>query len=538
MPAERPYLSVVATARNDDHGANLLRRIQIFVNALAEQARRYQLPVELVLVDWNPPPEKPPLAEALRWPDPGPCRFRVLTVEPELHRRYRHHHALPLYQMIAKNAGIRRAEGEFILATNIDILLSSELMEFIAARRLERGRMYRVDRHDVDADVPADASLEEQLAYCRAHRIRLNAREGTFALTPDGARRLGAVDVVTPAQGIFFGRGWYPPEQHFGQVFRWAGEEAEIGILKSPQSRILQLETEGGPATGFARFPLRLLDAHTNIIDETEVERRATLRVRVAPGADTVRLGIKSGGQALRNGRVLSFRVFRCEWLADSAPESAPLTAGSAPFRPVSRCREVAVGGARFLWNLLRRKGPIRFGLPFSARPTAEVRIHSDSGNGPSVALGGESASVALPANPPANLHTNACGDFTLAHRTHWMELRGYPEFDLFSMNIDSVFCYMAHYGGATEFALRDPMRIYHIEHASGSGWSPEGEALLYRRLAAKGIPWIDSQKVFDWAADMERLQTTMIFNGEGWGLAGFDLPEVDPSATEPRPCA
>jgi hypothetical protein len=536
MPAERPYLSVVATARNDDHGANLLRRIQIFVNALAGQARRCQLPVELVLVDWNPPPEKPRLAEALRWPDPGPCRFRVLTVEPELHRRYRHHQALPLYQMIAKNAGIRRAEGEFILATNIDILLSGELMEFIAARRLERGRMYRVDRHDVDADVPADASLEEQLAYCRTHRIRLNAREGTFALSPDGARRLGAVDVVTPAQGIFFGRGWYPPEQHFGQVFRWAGEEAEIGILTSPQARILQLETEGGPATGFAPFPLRLLDAQANIIDETEVERRATLRVRVGPGADTVRLGIKSGGQALRNGRVLSFRVFRCDWVADSAPESAPLTAGPAPFRPLSRCREIAVSGLRFLWNLPRRKGPVRFGLPFSARPTAGVRIHSDSGNGPSVAIGGESASVALPATPPANLHTNACGDFTLAHRSHWMELRGYPEFDLFSMNIDAVFCYMAHYGGATEYVLPDPMRIYHIEHARGSGWSPEGEALLYQRLAAKGIPWIDSQKVFDWAADMERLQTAMIFNGEDWGLAAFDLPEVDPSATDPRP--
>jgi hypothetical protein len=36
MPAERSYLSVVATARNDDHGANLLRRIQIFVNDMAE----------------------------------------------------------------------------------------------------------------------------------------------------------------------------------------------------------------------------------------------------------------------------------------------------------------------------------------------------------------------------------------------------------------------------------------------------------------------------------------------------------------------
>ena len=74
-------------------------------------------------------------------------------------------------------------------------------------------------------------------------------------------------------------------------------------------------------------------------------------------------------------------------------------------------------------------------------------------------------------------------------------------------------------------------MRIYHIEHTSGSGWSPEGQALLYQRLAAKGIPGIDSQKVFDWAADMERLKTTMIFNRENWGLGRISHPpRVDPS--------
>lgn len=527
MPADRPYLSVVATARNDDHGANLLRRVQIFLDALVEQAKRYDLPIELVLVDWNPPPDKPPLAQVLRWPDPGPCRFRVLTVLPEWHRRYRHHAALPLYQMIAKNVGIRRAQGEFILATNIDILFSSELMEFFAARRLERGRMYRVDRHDVDADVPADVPIEERLAYCRTHRIRLNAREGSFALTPEGVRRLGKIDVVTPEQGIFFGRGWYPPEQHFGQVFRWAGEESEIIVVTSSEPRTLQLESEGGPGTGFAPFQLRLLDAQGNTLHQVDVERRATVRVRVEPYAETVRLGVTGGGQAMANGRLLNFRIFRCDWLPASAPDSAPLTAGPAPFRPLARLREVAVGGARFLWNLPRRKGPIRIGLPFSMRSGSGLRIKRESGNGSSIAFGQESGSVALPARAPANLHNNACGDFTLAHRSHWMELRGYPEFDLFSMNLDSVFCYMAHYGGAAEYILRDPMRIYHIDH--GSGWSPEGESLLYQRLAAKGIPWVDYPKVLKWAADMERLGTTMIFNRENWGLGEFDPPEVDP---------
>ena len=42
-----PYLSLVVAARNDDHGGNLLGRMQIFVDGWLAQARRYQIPSEL-----------------------------------------------------------------------------------------------------------------------------------------------------------------------------------------------------------------------------------------------------------------------------------------------------------------------------------------------------------------------------------------------------------------------------------------------------------------------------------------------------------
>jgi len=362
MAEERPYLSVVAAARNDDHGGNPLRRLQAFLQALMAQAQRFGVPVELVLVEWNPPAGRPPLAEALTFPTAtGPARVRVVTVPGEVHSRYRHGAALPLYQMIAKNAGIRRAEGEFILATNIDVLLSDELWEFLAARRLECGRMYRVDRYDADAAVPVDAPPEEQLAWCRGHLLRVHAREGTFSLTPDGRRVAGR--------------------------------------------------------------------------------------------------------------------------------------------RPPGR---LALGG-RVLWNWGFGRGKLP---PLSAllgiRPTPPPRY--------------------------AALHTNACGDFTLAHRKHWLELRGYPEFDVYSMNLDSLFCFAAHYGGAREEVLPEPMRIYHIEHASG--WTPEGHKLLFERLAAKGIPWLEWEQVLEWATHMERLGTTMIFNGEDWGLGELRLPESRPTGS------
>jgi hypothetical protein len=128
---------------------------------------------------------------------------------------------------------------------------------------------------------------------------------------------------------------------------------------------------------------------------------------------------------------------------------------------------------------------------------------------------------------PSGVLHTNACGDFTLMAREHWVDLRGYAEFDLYSMNIDSLLCCAAHYAGIREEMLEDPIRIYHIEHDMGSGWTPEGQKRLFDRLTAKGIGWLDWPVVTSWATEMERLGSTMIFNRENWGLADDDLPET-----------
>jgi len=107
MSEPAPYLSAVVTSRNDDHGGNLLSRMQVFTGAFIEQCKRHALAAKLIVVEWNPPPDRPSLADALRWPqDFGPCRVRLIRVAPEIHRRLRHAEALPLFQMIAKNAGI------------------------------------------------------------------------------------------------------------------------------------------------------------------------------------------------------------------------------------------------------------------------------------------------------------------------------------------------------------------------------------------------------------------------------------------------
>ncbi len=59
-----------------------------------------------------------------------------------------------------------------------------------------------------------------------------------------------------------------------------------------------------------------------------------------------------------------------------------------------------------------------------------------------------------------------------------WFRLRGYAEFPIWPMHINSVFCYTAYHAGLNEEILRDPLRIYHIEHRTAAGWSPEGQSL------------------------------------------------------------
>jgi hypothetical protein len=111
--------------------------------------------------------------------------------------------------------------------------------------------------------------------------------------------------------------------------------------------------------------------------------------------------------------------------------------------------------------------------------------------------------------------------------REDWFELQGYPEFEMFSLHIDSVFCYQAHHHGIVEEVLPDPLRIYHIEHGTGSGWTPEGAAKLMERIAAKGIACLECLEVLAWATEMRRRNGPLVLNEDNWGMPADILPEI-----------
>src|SRR5277367_4674536 len=255
-----PYISLVVAARNDNHGGNMLSRMQGMLHSWIAQATAYGLSSEIVIVEWNPPGNRPRLKDALSWPE-GECQVRFIEVRPDVHGWLPNSASIPLHQMIAKNAGIRRARGEFILATNLDIIFSAELMRFLAERSLEKHRMYRMDRHDVASDTPPYSTVRELLEFCESHTRRLFAQDGEFQLSNQGLRQLDSQDIVLPDAGIRFGRGWSQIECSDGARYRWIGDEAELLIDPSKTvGRCLVLDAETGPSAGETPVSIEIQD--------------------------------------------------------------------------------------------------------------------------------------------------------------------------------------------------------------------------------------------------------------------------------------
>ena len=359
-----PYLSVVTASRNDDHGGDPLIRTQIFIDNFARQCEKYGLPAELVIVDWNPVRGRTGLAAVLSMPSEiSYCNARVITVPSALHHRLKYADKLPFFQMMAKNVGIRRARGDFITATNIDIIFSDELIQFVARQRLDPKKLYRVDRYDIQSGLSKNLTLDETLEYAWANPIRAHRR--------------------------------YQPEKLIEHLY---GEEL------------------------FKRI----------CIPDAEFR------------------GVHDGVEVVQEDGV---------------------------------------------WQV---------------RPDRSVDM--------------------------SHLHTNACGDFMLLSREGWEAIRGYPEFEAFSFNIDSMGLVAAHYAGYEEVSLLPPCVCFHIEHGIGSGWTPEGETKLFNRLRDEGILNPEWPVLTPLVDEMRAQGKPLEFNHARWGMADFDLPEQAMGDTDETP--
>jgi hypothetical protein len=69
------------------------------------------------------------------------------------------------------------------------------------------------------------------------------------------------------------------------------------------------------------------------------------------------------------------------------------------------------------------------------------------------------------------------------------------------------------------------------MEHAEGSGWTPEGQEKHFAAVEKRGMPHISPAELRNMkrALHAGRRRGTALYNGPDWGLEGAQVTEVRP---------
>ena len=130
-------ISVVTCGRNDGYEGNWLERFERFLASIPRD-------FELVMVEYNPPPDRPLLQDLYR------DRATFYQVPAEFHNTLPNSNIMPIHDSTAKNIGIRRALGQYIVTTNVGVMFSHDLNLYLRYGEISRGAVYTAKRHDLD----------------------------------------------------------------------------------------------------------------------------------------------------------------------------------------------------------------------------------------------------------------------------------------------------------------------------------------------------------------------------------------------------
>ncbi len=159
-----PRLSIVIASRNDDYVSDMADRQQTALSFIIQQLEKFELLSEIIVVDWNPPADRPELAEALIWPSELRwVNVRTVVVPNEVHVTYAYSEKSGMHAAAAWNAGLRRAKGRFLLPKSADTFFSDALVKYLAQNTLSEDCVYRCDRVDMPTEAVSRWQKNQQL---------------------------------------------------------------------------------------------------------------------------------------------------------------------------------------------------------------------------------------------------------------------------------------------------------------------------------------------------------------------------------------
>lgn len=173
---QKPYISFIFLARNDNHCEGFVERFQNSLDVLGYLNNKYKMDSEIIIVEWNPLPGQPGLREVLKFDKCLNSIVKIITVPYEIHKDIPptpfdavKSDEITFFQNIALNAGARRANGDFVLCTNADIIFNEETASYFAKKKLSEKFFYRTYRYDVESVIPESFSVDQALEFCKTN---------------------------------------------------------------------------------------------------------------------------------------------------------------------------------------------------------------------------------------------------------------------------------------------------------------------------------------------------------------------------------
>src|SRR5262249_43733272 len=132
-----------------------------------------------------------------------------------------------------------------------------------------------------ESDYPWDAPLDEQLAYCRSHHLRLHRASGSSPTDAAGRPVAFARDVFDPP-AIAMGDGWHVREGNDDVGFhRWMSGAAILRVVRGAahaSRAALALDVEPNPYDACSWVDLEVASRGRTLM-RTRVDARRRLRV-------------------------------------------------------------------------------------------------------------------------------------------------------------------------------------------------------------------------------------------------------------------
>ncbi|OHS99024.1 hypothetical protein TRFO_08576 [Tritrichomonas foetus] len=146
---DKPFVSIVIVGRHDGFSNGFEERTQHFFTSISQHLKNAPLAnFEIVFVDYATPTENKKLSEIFQFDETLKKKIRFINVPVKSHYRLNRelNAKVSFYEYIAKNIGIRRAKGKFILTTNPDNLYNSDFFDKIQRKQFNDGILYRTNR--------------------------------------------------------------------------------------------------------------------------------------------------------------------------------------------------------------------------------------------------------------------------------------------------------------------------------------------------------------------------------------------------------